>query len=256
MKHDIQRRCAAFCGIIGVFALAHSVYSPMDDTFTTSHHSYARYAQNVAPPTPLPPTDAVPFPVCRAGYIDLSEDTSYPVPHWIYSLPKEADKALVLAIVKNESRFRPYARSTKGAVGLMQLMPETANVMVRKHGAKVHLASMQVDDKSAYMPRSAFDFHDPYVSLAVGYRYISYLQSKPYVGDNLVYTLAAYNAGPAALIKWKKELGVMPPLQFAQAIPYKETRDYVQKVLRDYAYYQHIIPEIHDAVWVAGETCS
>ncbi|TAF77129.1 MAG: lytic transglycosylase domain-containing protein [Alphaproteobacteria bacterium] len=254
MKHYTRLRCVTLCGIIGVFALIQSISPRVDHSITRT--PYAHYAQDTSPPPPLAPTDAVPFPVCRAGYIDLSEDASYPVPHWVYSLPKVADKALILAIIKNESRFRPSVRSHKGAVGLMQLMPETADVMVRKLGAKVHLASMQADKQSVFMPRSAFDFQDPYVSLAVGYRYISYLQSKPYVGDNIVYMLAAYNAGPVALLKWKKELGALSQAQFARSIPYKETREYVQNVLRDYAYYQSIIPDIHDTVWVEGETCS
>jgi Transglycosylase SLT domain len=195
------------------------------------------------------------LPMCRARYINLSKDAAYPIPHWVYSLPKDADKALVLAIARNESRFRPYARSNKGAVGLMQIMPDTARYMLRPQHGGVRLASSS-SDFSSYVPRNPFDFHDPYVSLAVGYRYIRYLQDKPYIGHNLVYTLAAYNAGPGNLQRWRKGYGArVSGANFAARIPYRETREYVQKVLRDYRRYQTLLPKVDRVVWAKQRNC-
>jgi hypothetical protein len=195
------------------------------------------------------------LPMCRVRYVNLSKDASYPIPHWVYSLPKEADKALVLAIARNESRFRPYARSNRGAVGLMQIMPNTARYMLRPQHGGVRLASAS-SDFSSYVPRNPFDFRDPYVSLAVGYRYIRYLQEKPYIGQNLVYTLAAYNAGPGNLQRWRKEYGArISGANFAVRIPYRETREYVQKVLRDYRHYQALLPRVDRVIWAKQHNC-
>lgn len=225
---------------------------------TTQQSDYARYASNTQPPQPLPTSDVTPLPVCRDLYINLSGNADYPVPHWVYSLPEHADKALVLAIARNESRFQRHARSHKGAVGLMQLMPATARYMVQQHGEQgaLWLASAENQQNYSYRrPRNPFDFSDPYVSLAVGNRYIEHLQEQPYIGDNIVYTLAAYNAGPARLLEWKKRYGHLSQEQFAAHIPYRETRDYVRKVLRDYREYRQLMPNIHDVVWVDAGNC-
>ncbi len=199
--------------------------------------------------------DVVPFPTCRDRYIDLSSDRAYPIPHWIYSLPKHADKALVLAIAKNESRFLPYAQSHAGAIGLMQLMPATAHYMLQKHGAMDAFLVTSGPEAHGYTPRNPFDFKDPYVSLAIGHRYIEYLQERPYIGDNIVYTLAAYNAGPGNLLKWKKRFGKLSPAVFAKRIPYRETRNYVRKVLHDYQRYQALLPNITETVWIDSDQC-
>lgn len=211
------------------------------------------------------PAKEVVLPVCRSRYINLSRDANYPIPHWIYALPKDADKALLLAIARNESRFRPYARSHKGAIGLMQLMPTTAEFIVDKHREDALFMAAASGDPSVrlyrranvaqHTPRTPFDFNDPYVSLAVGYRYIEYLQERDYIGDNLVYTLAAYNAGPGNLQKWQSRYGDMPADAFAGHIPYRETRHYVEKVRRDYKRYKELLLPVDDVRWVDQDSC-
>jgi hypothetical protein len=106
------------------------------------------------------------------------------------------DPALVHAIVKVESDFNPYALSSKGAMGLMQLMPQTA-------------IDMNV--------RNTFNPHE---NIDGGVRYLRYLIDR-YAG-NLSLALAAYNAGETAVKKW----GTVPP--------FPETQNYVQRVLRIY----------------------
>lgn len=106
------------------------------------------------------------------------------------------DPALVHAIVKVESDFNPYALSRKGAVGLMQLMPQTA-------------AEMKVGN--------SFNPHD---NIDGGVKYVRYLIDR-YEG-NLSLALAAYNSGETAVKKW----GTIPP--------YRETQNYVQRILRIY----------------------
>jgi len=106
------------------------------------------------------------------------------------------DPSLVHAIVKVESDFNPFAISRKGAMGLMQLMPQTANTM---------------------NVRNTFN---PDENIEGGVKYLRYLLDR-YEG-NLSLTLAAYNSGETAVKKW----GTIPP--------FKETQDYVKKVLRIY----------------------
>jgi hypothetical protein len=106
------------------------------------------------------------------------------------------DPALVHAIVKVESDFNPYALSSKGAMGLMQLMPQTA-------------IDMNV--------RNTFNPHE---NIDGGVRYLRYLIDR-YAG-NLSLALAAYNAGETAVKKW----GTIPP--------FMETQNYVQRVLKLY----------------------
>lgn len=108
----------------------------------------------------------------------------------------EVDGLLLAAVVETESRFRPTAVSPRGAVGLMQILPTT--------GAMYGAANLS----------------DPHVNLDVGSRYLRQLL-KDYKGD-LELALAAYNAGPAAVERY----GGVPP--------FRETRDYVKKVLRRY----------------------
>jgi len=106
------------------------------------------------------------------------------------------DPDLIRAVIKTESDFNMKARSTKGAMGLMQLMPDTA---------RLHNVS---------------DAYDPNANVEGGVRHLRMLLER-YQG-NLELSLAAYNAGAAAVEKH----GGIPP--------YNETREYVRKVLRFY----------------------
>lgn len=112
----------------------------------------------------------------------------------------EVDGLLLAAVVETESRFVPTAVSPRGAVGLMQILPATGAM----YGAR--------------------NLSDPRVNLDVGSRYLRQLL-KDYKGD-LELALAAYNAGPAAVERY----GGVPP--------FRETRDYVKKVLRRYEKHQ------------------
>jgi len=106
------------------------------------------------------------------------------------------DPALVHAIVKVESDFNPYALSRKGAMGLMQLMPQTAVVM------------------------NVGNSFNPNENIDGGVKYLRYLIDR-YEG-NLPLALAAYNSGETAVKKW----GTIPP--------YPETQNYVQRIMKIY----------------------
>ena len=106
------------------------------------------------------------------------------------------DPALVHAIVKVESDFNPYALSRKGAMGLMQLMPQTAVVM------------------------NVGNSFNPHENIDGGVKYLRYLIDR-YEG-NVPLALAAYNSGETAVKKW----GTIPP--------YRETQNYVQRIMKIY----------------------
>ena len=112
-------------------------------------------------------------------------------------------ESLVRAVIKTESRYNSAAQSGAGAVGLMQLMPSTAKETAGKLGD----------------PSLCEDLTNPRANILLGTAHLSYLLSKYALPD----ALAAYNAGEGNLLKWKAAN--------VQEYPFKETRDYVQKVL-------------------------
>ena len=147
----------------------------------------------------------------------------YPLPHWTPPDGFTLDRALLFAIMRQESRFEPRLTSRAGATGVMQLMPETAH---------------DVGDGVDYsgVGRRLFD---PQWNLMLGQRYVASLLGSPQIGGNLVHLTAAYNAGPANLLRWRHDLeDIGDPLLFIECIPMRETRDYVHKVLTNYWIYQ------------------
>jgi soluble lytic murein transglycosylase len=127
------------------------------------------------------------------------------------------DPVTITSLIKQESGFKAGAISISGALGLMQLMPFTA-LDVKKD---LQLGRLR----------------DPVTNIGIGSKYLQSLLEK-YSG-NLPYALAAYNAGPHRVAKWKKE---MKPdwtmIQFIESIPYRETREYVGSILRNRHWYQ------------------
>ena len=110
--------------------------------------------------------------------------------------------------------------SSAGAVGLMQLMPQTA---VRAAG----------DDKLIAGPST---LHDPAVNLRVGQDYIGVLMRQSSGGD-LMSTVAAYNGGPGSLLRAQQLVGGDDPLMLIESLPAGETRAYVEKVMANYWIY-------------------
>lgn len=115
----------------------------------------------------------------------------------------ELDPALVAAVIYQESKFRADARSSSGAVGLMQLRPETAQgIAVRTGGSR-----FRVDD-----------LYNPELNVRYGCWYLRHLLRK--YGDQTL-ALAAYNAGQANVDEWRRE---------GSGIVFDETRAYVTRV--------------------------
>ncbi len=142
----------------------------------------------------------------------------YPEAPWDPAKGYEVDRALVNALIRQESRFNPQAVSSSGARGLMQLMPSTASYMAK--GIDVSLTH-------------------PETNISVGQQYVRHLLMDPSVNNDLFYMAIAYNAGPGNLARWKKQLkGVNDPLLFIESIPSAETRAFVERVMVNYWIYR------------------
>lgn len=124
----------------------------------------------------------------------------------------DVDENLVRGVIHAESKFKPRAVSGAGAVGLMQLMPSTAEWI-----------AAQTDNADL-----ASDLFDPAANIMLGTAYLKYLLDKFPLRD----ALAAYNAGEGNLIKWQAEN--------LTEYPYKETRDYVKRVIRAKTVYEKV----------------
>lgn len=140
----------------------------------------------------------------------------YPLPHWHPEDGFKIDRSLIYAFIRQESRFRPNARSRAGASGVMQLMPATAGYMAGKR--------LSGTDRQRLF--------DPAYNMSLGQKYILHLLEDPNIGGNLFYMLAAYNAGPGNLQKWRAKVDYEgDPLLFIESLPSRETRLYMEHVL-------------------------
>ena len=155
----------------------------------------------------------------------ILERLSYPIPYLdLLSEAAErhgADPLLLAALVRQESGFNPQARSSAGALGLAQIMPETGREIARRLGWQ------------DFDPR---DLLRPEVSLEFGARYLAERMER--YNGYLFAALAAYNAGDSPVDEWLAAPGAEDPDVFAESIPYPETYEYVRRV---YVNYQHFL---------------
>lgn len=141
----------------------------------------------------------------------------YPIPPWRPDNGFQIDRALVYALIRQESRFNSRAKSRDGARGLMQVLPSTANFVVRER---------------RFRGRSRNKLFDPGVNIDVGQRYIAHLLEHAQVDGDLFRLAAAYNGGPGNLSKWLRHMGrVDDPLMFIESLPSRETRLFIERVL-------------------------
>ena len=128
-------------------------------------------------------------------------------------------EAWIYAVLREESTFDPGAGSPAGAIGLMQLMPETARA---------------VANAAAQRPPSRGDLLDPGTNIALGSAYLASMGAR--YGAHPALATAAYNAGPHRVDKWLPARP-MPADVWIATIPFRETRDYVRRVLAYRAIY-------------------
>ena len=154
------------------------------------------------------------FAGAAAWVVDAEPDwylrTRYPLEYEqvirAYAHERDLDPALVAAVIYAESRFDPNVRSSAGAVGLMQVLPETGEFIAHSTGGRDFIEA---------------DLRDPDINVRYGTWLLDYLRDR-YDGD-VATALAAYHAGPGNVDRWRRD---------GSGIEFPETRAYVDEVER------------------------
>lgn len=150
----------------------------------------------------------------------------------------DLDPNLILAIIRQESAFNEEAVSSAGARGLMQVMPATGNFLARK----LRIKGFSADD--LWEAQTSIRFGSQHLSDHLRY----FKRSKD---RSLGLALSAYNAGLKAARRWSRRLTSKDVDEFVESIPYRETRNYVKLVYRNYQVYSYLQREngeVHDVL--------
>ena len=143
----------------------------------------------------------------------------------LYSQEYQVDEYLVYAIIKAESNFDINAVSNKGAKGLMQLMENTAKDVIKK--VNIDISSEDLSEKLL----------EPDININLGTKYISILLQKY---GNIPVALTAYNAGIGTVDNWIEKGIIKENGEDIENVPYKETNQYVRKILGSYKIYREL----------------
>ncbi|MCG8569304.1 MAG: lytic transglycosylase domain-containing protein, partial [Spirochaetes bacterium] len=140
---------------------------------------------------------------------------------WIeqYCSEYQVEPALAFAVMREESRYHPQIRSWANAVGLMQILPQTAEWLAPKMGIK------------------DYNLDNPQDNIHFGVFYLKFLE-RYFTEKELI--LACYNAGQGNVLRWHKKYQKYSSNEFYEIIPFAETRNYIRKVMRSYYLYQHL----------------
>jgi len=136
---------------------------------------------------------------------------------------RSIDPYLLAGLIRQESEFDPAALSPAKAYGLTQVRPGTGREFARRAGVTRFTTRM---------------LYQPAVNLKIGSSILRSMLDQN--GGHLEQTLAAYNAGPARLAEWLTWNNYREPAEFVESIPFTETRDYIQAVLRNADIYRRL----------------
>jgi len=140
------------------------------------------------------------------------------------ALEYEIDPLLVLAMIREESRFNSWNESVAGARGLMQIIFSTGEWIAQK------LNMEDFDDDMLF---------DPKVNIDLGCWYINYLKER-FLNDSIL-IISGYNAGPGTTSKWLKQYDRTDLDNFVENVPYSETREHIKKVMKSYRMYKRLV---------------
>jgi soluble lytic murein transglycosylase len=139
------------------------------------------------------------------------------------ALDRNLDPYLIVGLIRQESEFDPQAVSRARAYGLTQVRPVTGREFARRAGVAGFTSRM---------------LSQPLPNLKIGCEIFKSMLAAH--GGSLEQTLAAYNAGPARVSEWMTWANYREPAEFVESIPFTETRDYVQAVIRNAAMYRRL----------------
>ena len=143
----------------------------------------------------------------------------------VYEEKYNVEQNLIFAVIKAESNFNKNATSNRNAIGLMQVMEETAKDVANRN--KIEINSDNLKEELC----------DVYKNIEIGTCYLSTLIQKY---QNKEVALAAYNAGTGTVDGWIEKGIIQKDGTDIENIPYKETNNYVRKILRDYKIYEDL----------------
>jgi soluble lytic murein transglycosylase len=171
----------------------------------------------------VPSYFAVDFPTLPREYWEAL----FPRPYWSdlkkFSVANGLDPYLVASLIRQESEFNPLAVSRANAVGLMQLLPRTGKLVAHQEKLRRYSASQ---------------LFTPAVNLELGTRYFRGMVDQ--FGGSFEYALAAYNAGTDRVEDWLSQGKYRDAQEFVESIPFTETREYVQAILRNASVYRQL----------------
>ena len=162
-------------------------------------------------------------PSSEQGSWEQRYPAAYPTLISFFAKSRGLPVALAWAIMREESSFRPSIVSPAQAIGLMQIIPPTGNEIARNLG------------RLGFTPDDLFK---PVVNIEYGVHYLTMNLDR--FRQNLIFTIASYNAGPEAIERWNKSRPGREWDEFVEEIPYSETQNYVKKVLKSYYLYSLI----------------
>jgi soluble lytic murein transglycosylase len=201
------------------------IYASYGETFRAM-----RALKRALPYAASAPIDSIPLAYWRI---------LFPEPYWetikAESAKNNLDPYLVASLIRQESEFNPSVISYANAWGLMQLLPSVGRQLAREEGM-THFQTFQL--------------LDPETNIRLGTRYLR--QMLDHLGGVPEYALAAYNAGESRVTDWQSAGPYQGMDEFVESIPFTQTREYVQAILRNVETYKSIdaYAKAHD---VAGE---
>lgn len=140
-----------------------------------------------------------------------------------YALKYEIDPLLVMAMIREESRFNSWDESAAGARGLMQIIFSTAEWIAQK------INIIDFNDEMLFSPK---------VNINLGCWYIHYLKEK--FSNDYILIISGYNAGPGITDQWLERYDQSDLDNFVENIPYAETREHIKKVMKSYQMYKKL----------------
>ena len=151
----------------------------------------------------------------------------FPRPYWSdlkkFSTANGLDPYLVASLIRQESEFNPVAVSRANAVGLMQLLPKTGKLVAHQESLRHYSPS---------------ELYTPTVNLELGTRYFRGMVDQ--FGGSFEHALAAYNAGSDRVEEWMGQGPYRDSPEFVESIPFTETREYVQAIMRNASVYRQL----------------
>ena len=157
-------------------------------------------------------------------------DYLFPRPYWTqvrrFAMENQLDPFLVAALIRQESEFNPAAVSRSNAFGLMQLLPSTG----RKTAKELRMRGFRTETLLV-----------PNINLELGTHY--FREMIDHYNGQVEYALAAYNAGPNRVEEWLSAGNYRDVAEFVESIPFTETREYVQAIMRNARIYRRLYPQ-------------